>query len=63
MCGKNSNAKSKTEKVRELMLFSWREATLDFKQSIEKGATHEEMYREAYWRGVQDALKRAEPCE
>lgn len=56
MCGKKIKSCKKTDKVKSIMLFSWASAARDFKNSISQGITKEDLYREAYWRGVQDAL-------
>jgi len=65
MCGKKLKSSKKTDKVKSIMLFAWVKAARDFKRSISEGATKEDLYREAYWRGVQDALSLNEPnsCE
>ena len=65
MCGKKLKSCKKTDKVKSIMLFSWAKAARDFKRSISDGASKEDLYREAYWRGVQDALSLSESksCE
>jgi hypothetical protein len=46
--------KSKTLN-QEKMFSNWRKATEEFQHKINEGITLEQMYREAYWRGVRDS--------
>ena len=65
MCGKKLKSCKKTDTVKSIMLFSWAKAAQDFKGSIAGGISKEDLYRQAYWRGVQDALSVSESksCE